>query len=137
MARCVCIAPSPCSVPDTTRHPGTASRSASPSSRWRRWSSARSGRWPTQHYIPSATGMAISFLLVPAVFIDMCMGSLTLYLWSMMDRETALVFASGLFSIPHVLRAAHGVTPPISVRFLGREQNSSLDAFLKNRTAAQ
>jgi hypothetical protein len=65
------------------------------------------------------------------------MGSLILYLWSMMDRETALVFASGLFSIPYVLRAAHDVTPPISVRFLGREQNSSLDAFLKNRTEAQ
>jgi OPT family oligopeptide transporter len=108
---------------------------------------AAHNRWPAQHYIPSATGMAISFLLVPAVSIDMCVGSLILYLWSRMDRDgapvLAPVFASGLicgdglFSIPYALLARYDVTPPICVRFLDREVNKSLDAFLKNRTATQ
>ncbi|KAK3162362.1 hypothetical protein QOZ80_1BG0088680 [Eleusine coracana subsp. coracana] len=104
---------------------------------------AAHNRWTAQHYIPSATGMAISFLLVPAVSIDMCVGSLVLYLWTMMDREGAQVFApvfasglicgDGLFSIPYALLARYDVTPPICVRFLGREVNDALDAFLKNK----
>lgn len=108
---------------------------------------AAHNRWPAQHYIPSATGMAVSFLLVPAVSIDMCMGSLVLYLWSRTDREGAQVFApvfasglicgDGLFTIPYALLSRYDVTPPICIRFIAREQNTLLDAFLKNRTAAQ
>lgn len=98
-------------------------------------------RWPAQHYIPSVTGMAISFLLVPAVSIDMCVGSLILYAWNATDKEDAQVFApvlasglicgDGLFSIPYALLARYDVTPPICVKFLGRVQNKLLDEYLE------
>ncbi|TVU02361.1 hypothetical protein EJB05_52146 [Eragrostis curvula] len=107
---------------------------------------AAHNRWHAQHYIPSVTGMAISFLLVPAVSIDMCVGSLILFTWSRVDREAAQVFApvfasglicgDGLFSIPYALLARYDVTAPICIRFLGREQNAALDAFLEKRAAA-
>ncbi|XP_062205674.1 probable metal-nicotianamine transporter YSL18 [Phragmites australis] len=103
-------------------------------------------RWPAQQYIPSVTGMAVSFLLVPAVSIDMCVGSLILFAWNRTDREAAQVFApvlaaglicgDGLFSIPYALLARYNVAPPICVRFLGRKQNESLDEFLASRTAS-
>ncbi|KAL6614236.1 hypothetical protein ACP70R_036506 [Stipagrostis hirtigluma subsp. patula] len=104
-------------------------------------------RWRAQHYIPSVTGMAVSFLLVPAVSIDMCVGSLILYAWNQMDREAAQVFApvlasglicgDGLFSIPHALLARYEVTPPICIKFLSREHNELLDAYLQERAKSR
>jgi uncharacterized oligopeptide transporter (OPT) family protein len=97
-------------------------------------------RWRAQHYVPSVTGMAMSFLLVPAVAIDMCVGSLVLYLWARADKNGAQVFGpvlasglicgDGLFSIPYALLARYDVTPPICIRFVARDQNEKLDAYL-------
>ncbi|KAL5222992.1 hypothetical protein ABZP36_027705 [Zizania latifolia] len=105
---------------------------------------ATHGKWRAQQYIPSVTGMAVSFLLVPAVSIDMCVGSLIVFLWKRKDNLGSQVFApvlasglicgDGLFSIPYALLARYGVTPPICIRFLGREENEKLDAFLASRT---
>uniref|UniRef100_A0A453FUT1 Metal-nicotianamine transporter YSL7 n=1 Tax=Aegilops tauschii subsp. strangulata TaxID=200361 RepID=A0A453FUT1_AEGTS len=77
---------------------------------------------------------------VPAVAIDMCVGSLVLYLWTRSDRDGAqafgpvlasgLICGDGLFSIPYALLARYGVTPPICIRFVAREQNDKLDAYL-------
>lgn len=101
-------------------------------------------RWRAQHYIPSVTGMAISFLLVPAVSIDMCVGSLILLMWTRADKDGAQVFGpvlasglicgDGLFSIPYALLARYDVTPPICVRFVGRDQNAKLDAYLLQKS---
>lgn len=97
-------------------------------------------KWRARNFIPSVTGMAMSFLLVPAVAIDMCVGSLVLYLWTRSDRDGAQVFGpvlasglicgDGLFSIPYALLARYDVTPPICIRFVAREQNEKLDAYL-------
>ncbi|PUZ54145.1 hypothetical protein GQ55_5G106500 [Panicum hallii var. hallii] len=97
-------------------------------------------RWSAQHYIPSVTGMAISFLLVPAVSIDMCVGSLILFAWSRADKEGAQVFApvfasglicgDGLFSIPYALLTRYDVTPPMCVKFISRVQNKMLDDYM-------
>ncbi|KAJ1286046.1 hypothetical protein BS78_03G324100 [Paspalum vaginatum] len=97
-------------------------------------------KWSAQHYIPSVTGMAISFLLVPAVSIDMCVGSLILFAWNRADKESAQVFApvlasglicgDGLFSIPYALLARYDVTPPICVKFIGRVENKLLDDYM-------
>ena len=101
---------------------------------------AAHNRWPAQHYIPSVTGMAVSFLLVPAVSIDMCVGSLILFAWSRADKEGAQVFApvfasglicgDGLFSIPYALLARYDVTPPMCVKFISRVQNKMLDDYI-------
>ncbi|KAL5226321.1 hypothetical protein ABZP36_014586 [Zizania latifolia] len=103
------------------------------------------GKWRAQQYIPSVTGMAVSFLLVPAVSIDMCVGSLIVFMWNRKDKLGSQVFApvlasglicgDGLFSIPYALLARYGVTPPICIRFLGREENDKLDAFLASRAS--
>ena len=101
---------------------------------------AAHNRWPAQHYIPSVTGMAVSFLLVPAVSIDMCVGSLILFAWSRADKEGAQVFApvfasglicgDGLFSIPYALLARYDVTPPMCVKFISRVQNKMLEEYM-------
>jgi OPT family oligopeptide transporter len=108
---------------------------------------ASHNKWPAQHYIPSVTGMAVSFLLVPAVSIDMCVGSLILFMWNRADREDAQVFApvlasglicgDGLFSIPYALLARYDVTPPICVRFIGRVQNKMLDDYMEKVAASR
>ncbi|CAD6229264.1 unnamed protein product [Miscanthus lutarioriparius] len=108
---------------------------------------ATHNKWPAQHYIPSVTGMAVSFLLVPAVSIDMCVGSLILFMWNRTDREDAQVFApvfasglicgDGLFSIPYALLARYDVTPPICVRFIGRVQNKMLDTYMEKTAASR
>ncbi|KAI5007169.1 hypothetical protein ZWY2020_047117 [Hordeum vulgare] len=102
-------------------------------------------RWRARNFIPSVTGIAMSFLLVPAVAIDMCLGSLVLYLWTRSDRDGAQVFGpvlasglicgDGLFSIPYALLARYDVTPPICIRFVAREQNEKLDAYLATALA--
>ncbi|CAL4953835.1 unnamed protein product [Urochloa decumbens] len=106
---------------------------------------AAHNKWPAQHYIPSVTGMAVSFLLVPAVSIDMCLGSLVLYAWNRMDKEGAQVFGpvlasglicgDGLFSIPYALLSRYNVTPPICVKFIGRVQNQLLDEYMTKAAA--
>ncbi|WVZ68312.1 hypothetical protein U9M48_017270 [Paspalum notatum var. saurae] len=97
-------------------------------------------KWSAQHYIPSVTGMAISFLLVPAVSIDMCVGSLILFAWNRADKEGAQVFApvlasglicgDGLFSIPYAMLARYQVTPPMCIKFIGRVENKLLDDYM-------
>ncbi|KAL6853742.1 hypothetical protein ACP4OV_019771 [Aristida adscensionis] len=108
---------------------------------------AAHNRWRAQHYIPSVTGMAVSFLLVPAVSIDMCVGTLIVFAWNMSDRESAqlmapvlasgLICGDGLFSIPYALLARYGVTAPICIRFLSREHNELLDAYLQSKAKAK
>uniref|UniRef100_A0A0D9YGT1 Uncharacterized protein n=1 Tax=Oryza glumipatula TaxID=40148 RepID=A0A0D9YGT1_9ORYZ len=107
---------------------------------------AAHGKWRAEPYIPSVTGMAVSFLLVPAVSIDMCIGSLIVFLWNHNDKlgsqvfgpvlASGLICGDGLFSIPYALLARYDVTPPICIRFLGRVQNDKLDAFLASKAKA-
>ncbi|EEE55617.1 hypothetical protein OsJ_03951 [Oryza sativa Japonica Group] len=107
---------------------------------------AAHGKWRAEPYIPSVTGMAVSFLLVPAVSIDMCIGSLIVFLWNRNDKlgsqvfgpvlASGLICGDGLFSIPYALLARYDVTPPICIRFLGRVQNDKLDAFLASKAKA-
>ncbi|XP_064953586.1 probable metal-nicotianamine transporter YSL8 [Musa acuminata AAA Group] len=101
---------------------------------------AKYKNWKIYNYIPSAMGMAIPFYLGSYFTIDMCVGSLILYLWERADKRHATVFApavasglicgDGIWSLPASLLSLAKVQPPICMKFLSRADNDKVDAFL-------
>ncbi|KAI9087801.1 hypothetical protein K1719_030131 [Acacia pycnantha] len=93
-------------------------------------------------FIPLPMAMAIPFYIGPYFAIDMCVGSLILYVWERMNKEKADVFApavasglicgDGIWTLPASILALAGVKPPICMKFLSRKANARVDAFLKS-----
>nr|AQX44184.1 probable metal-nicotianamine transporter YSL [Apostasia odorata] len=91
-------------------------------------------------YIPLPMAMAIPFYLGPYFAIDMCMGSLILFIWERLDKAKADAFASavasglicgdGIWTLPQSFLALAQVKPPICMKFLSRKTNDKVDAFL-------
>lgn len=92
-------------------------------------------------YIPVPMAMAIPFYIGNAFAIDMCLGSLILFIWQKVDRAKADAFGSavasglicgdGIWSLPSSFLALAGVQPPICMKFLSRTDNAKVDAFLE------
>ncbi|XP_057795501.1 probable metal-nicotianamine transporter YSL7 [Salvia miltiorrhiza] len=93
-------------------------------------------------FIPLPTAMAIPFYLGAYFTIDMCVGSLLLYIWQKINKAKADAFgpavASGLicgeamWAFPSSVLALAGVKPPICMKFLSRKTNSKVDNFLRS-----
>lgn len=93
-------------------------------------------------YIPIPMAMAIPFYLGPYFAIDMCIGSLILFVWSKSDKATAdafgpavasgLICGDGIWSLPSALLSLAGVQPPICMKFLSRGVNARVDEFLSS-----
>ncbi|XP_044466440.1 probable metal-nicotianamine transporter YSL5 [Mangifera indica] len=91
-------------------------------------------------YIPLPMAMAIPFYLGPYFAIDMCVGSLILFVWSKIDKIKAdnfgpavasgLICGEGIWSLPSSILSLAGIKPPICMKFLSRTTNSSVDNFL-------
>lgn len=91
-------------------------------------------------YIPVPMAMAIPFYIGNAFAIDMCLGSLILFIWQKVDRAKADAFGSavasglicgdGIWSLPSSFLALAGVQPPICMKFLSKTDNVKVDAFL-------
>ncbi|XP_058097913.1 probable metal-nicotianamine transporter YSL7 [Magnolia sinica] len=91
-------------------------------------------------FMPSVMAMAIPFFLGSYFAIDMCLGSLILFMWERMDKEQADAFApavasgiicgDGIWALPASLFALAKVKPPICMKFLSRGDNAKVDAFL-------
>ncbi|KAI3407944.1 uncharacterized protein J3R85_020613, partial [Psidium guajava] len=91
-------------------------------------------------FIPLPMAMAIPFYIGPYFAIDMCVGSLILFIWETIDKNKADAFApavaSGLicgdsiWTLPSSILALVGVNPPICMKFLSRDTNVKVDAFL-------
>ncbi|CAJ2661000.1 unnamed protein product [Trifolium pratense] len=91
-------------------------------------------------FIPVPMAMAIPFYIGSYFAIDMCVGSLILFVWQKADKAKADAFASavasglicgdGIWSLPSSFLALGGVQPPICMKFLSRAVNVKVDTFL-------
>jgi OPT family oligopeptide transporter len=91
-------------------------------------------------YIPIPMAMAIPFYLGSYFAIDMCLGSLILFIWSKINKAKAdafgpavasgLICGDGIWTLPSSLLALAGVKPPICMKFLSRSRNTKVDGFL-------
>ena len=74
--------------------------------------------------------------------IDMCVGSLILFIWQRIDKVNADTFGSavasglicgdGIWTLPSSFLALAGVKPPICMKFLSRGVNTKVDGFLES-----
>ncbi|XWS42943.1 hypothetical protein CRYUN_Cryun16bG0057400 [Craigia yunnanensis] len=93
-------------------------------------------------FIPFPMAMAIPFYLGPYFAIDMCVGSLILFIWEKITKAKADAFApavasglicgDGIWTLPSSILALAGVKPPICMKFLSRATNGRVDTFLKS-----
>ncbi|CAK7337350.1 unnamed protein product [Dovyalis caffra] len=93
-------------------------------------------------FIPLPMAMAIPFYLGGYFAIDMCVGSLILFVWRKVNKAQADAFGSavasglicgdGIWSLPSSVLALAGVQPPICMKFLTSKTNAKVDAFLSS-----
>ncbi|XP_054787284.1 probable metal-nicotianamine transporter YSL8 isoform X2 [Prosopis cineraria] len=91
-------------------------------------------------FIPLPMAMAIPFYIGPYFAIDMCVGSLILYVWERLNKAKAdafgpavasgLICGDGIWTLPASILALAGVKPPICMKFLSRATNDRVDTFL-------
>lgn len=91
-------------------------------------------------YIPIPMAMAIPFYLGSYFTIDMCVGSLILFVWEKIDKAKAdafgpavasgLICGDGIWTLPSSILALAGVNPPICMKFLSRKTNARVDTLL-------
>lgn len=91
-------------------------------------------------FVPIPMAMAIPFYIGPYFAIDMCVGSLVVFVWEKMNKAKAdafvpavasgLICGDGIWTLPASILAVAGVKPPICMRFLSRETNAKLDSIL-------
>ncbi|XVF44536.1 hypothetical protein PTKIN_Ptkin02bG0132000 [Pterospermum kingtungense] len=97
-------------------------------------------RFKIYRFIPSPMCMAIPFYLGGYFAIDMCVGSLILYIWEKKNKQKATDFApavasglicgESLWSVPAAILALVNVKPPICMKFLSASVNAKVDKFL-------
>ncbi|XP_061347965.1 probable metal-nicotianamine transporter YSL7 isoform X2 [Gastrolobium bilobum] len=93
-------------------------------------------------FVPLPMAMAIPFYIGPYFAIDMCVGSLILYVWEKINKAKAdafgpavasgLICGDGIWTLPASILALAGVKPPICMKFLSRATNVRVDKFLGN-----
>ncbi|KAK7291307.1 hypothetical protein RIF29_06328 [Crotalaria pallida] len=93
-------------------------------------------------FVPLPMAMAIPFYIGPYFAIDMCVGSLILFVWEKINKANAhafgpavasgLICGDGIWTLPASILALAGVKPPICMKFLSRATNARVDAFLGN-----
>ncbi|EPS73705.1 hypothetical protein M569_01043 [Genlisea aurea] len=93
-------------------------------------------------FIPLPMAMAIPFYLGAYFAIDMCLGSLILFIWEKIDKAKAdafgpavasgLICGDGIWTLPSSILALVGVNPPICMKFLSRRTNAKVDTFLSS-----
>ncbi|KAH0990782.1 hypothetical protein GBA52_002265 [Prunus armeniaca] len=92
-------------------------------------------------FIPSPMCMAIPFYLGSYFAIDMCVGSLILFLWQRKNKQKAddfapavasgLICGDSLWGVPAAILAIVGVKAPICMKFLSASVNNKVDSLLK------
>ncbi|KAL7130181.1 hypothetical protein ABFS83_13G116300 [Erythranthe nasuta] len=97
-------------------------------------------KYRVYRFVPSPMCMAIPFYLGAYFAVDMCIGSLILFIWEMKNKNGAKEFApavasglicgDSLWGIPAAVLALSGVQAPICMKFLSASANKRVDAFL-------
>ncbi|KAJ7970171.1 Oligopeptide transporter [Quillaja saponaria] len=93
-------------------------------------------------FIPLPMAMAIPFYIGSYFAIDMCLGSLILFVWEKINKAKAdafgpavasgLICGDGIWTLPASILALAGVKPPICMKFLSRATNAKVDKFLSS-----
>ncbi|KAK9265463.1 hypothetical protein L1049_016004 [Liquidambar formosana] len=93
-------------------------------------------------FIPIPMAMAIPFYIGSYFAIDMCVGSLILFIWQKKNKVQAdafgpavasgLICGDGIWTLPSSILALAGVKPPICMKFLSRGANDKVDTFLSS-----
>ncbi|XP_078448529.1 putative metal-nicotianamine transporter YSL12 [Wolffia australiana] len=93
-------------------------------------------------FIPIPMAMAIPFYLGSYFAIDMCVGSLILFVWERTNKAKADAFApavasglicgDGIWTLPQSVLALAKVRPPICMKFLSRAANAKVDSLLSS-----
>ncbi|KDP43290.1 hypothetical protein JCGZ_24211 [Jatropha curcas] len=91
-------------------------------------------------FIPSPMCMAIPFYLGSYFAVDMCVGSLILFIWNWRNKQHAsdfspalasgLICGDSLWGIPAAILSLAGVAPPICMKFLSAAANARVDTYL-------
>ncbi|KAL2453333.1 putative metal-nicotianamine transporter YSL7 [Abeliophyllum distichum] len=91
-------------------------------------------------FVPLPMAMAIPFFLGSYFAIDMCVGSLILFIWQKKNKAGANAFApavasglicgDGIWAMPSSILALAGLKPPICMKFLSRATNNKVDTYL-------
>ncbi|KAG8071632.1 hypothetical protein GUJ93_ZPchr0006g43413 [Zizania palustris] len=78
-------------------------------------------------YVPFPTAMAVPFLVGASFAIDMCAGSLVVFVWNKMNKKEAafmvpavasgLMCGDGIWTFPSSLLALAKIKPPICMKF--------------------
>ncbi|KAM1638338.1 hypothetical protein EV1_015845 [Malus domestica] len=94
-------------------------------------------------FVPLPMAMAIPFYLGSYFAIDMCIGSLIVFLWGRVNKAKAdafvpavasgLICGDGTWTLPASILALAGVQPPICMKFLSSSQNTRVDAFIAGK----
>ncbi|KVH88389.1 Oligopeptide transporter OPT superfamily [Cynara cardunculus var. scolymus] len=97
-------------------------------------------RYRLYRFIPSPMCMAIPFYLGSYFAIDMCVGSLILFVWEKMNKKGAkelapavasgLICGDSLWGVPGAILSMAGVKAPICMKFLSASTNKKVDSFL-------
>ncbi|PWA48283.1 hypothetical protein CTI12_AA489810 [Artemisia annua] len=93
-------------------------------------------------FIPSPMCMAIPFYLGAYFAIDMCIGSLILFIWEKKNKKSAkelapavasgMICGDSLWGVPAAIMSMLGVKAPICMKFLSASVNTKVDGFLGN-----
>ncbi|XP_010551578.1 PREDICTED: probable metal-nicotianamine transporter YSL7 isoform X1 [Tarenaya hassleriana] len=93
-------------------------------------------------FIPLPMAMAIPFYLGGYFAVDMCVGSLILFIWRKVNKPNAdafspavasgLICGDGIWTLPNSILALAGVKPPICMKFLSSSDNVRVDDFLNS-----
>nr|GEU39070.1 retrovirus-related Pol polyprotein LINE-1 [Tanacetum cinerariifolium] len=91
-------------------------------------------------FIPIPMAIAIPFYIGSYFAVDMCIGSLILFIWEKRNKAEAAAFGpavasglicgEGLWSVPKSILAIAKIYPPICMKFLSRRMNVNVDAFI-------
>ncbi|KAJ9172885.1 hypothetical protein P3X46_016079 [Hevea brasiliensis] len=93
-------------------------------------------------FIPLPMAMAIPFYIGGYFAIDMCVGSLMLYIWRKINKAKADAFGpavasgvicgDGIWTLRSSILSLAGAKPPLCMKFLSKNQNAKVDGFLNS-----
>ncbi|XP_050386524.1 probable metal-nicotianamine transporter YSL7 [Argentina anserina] len=97
-------------------------------------------KYKIYRFIPNAMAMAIPFYLGPYFVIDMCLGSLILFVWKLRNKQQAedlgpavasgLICGESMWGVPAAILSLANVKAPICMKFLSYKDNARVDSFL-------
>ncbi|KAJ1427644.1 Oligopeptide transporter, OPT superfamily [Sesbania bispinosa] len=97
-------------------------------------------KYKIYRFVPSPMCMAIPFYVGGYFAVDMCIGSLILYVWEKKNKQKAkdyapalasgLICGDSLWSVPAAILSLAGVKSPICMKFLSSAVNQEVDNIL-------